>query len=161
MHQDRVPPGYCNYSNIIYEGLGRCPANGISVELGVYFGQSSYVVDRYLRQTDRTSHQHFGIDSWDWTATPEELNKPDKVDGSYIPIQLQDNIRPYKHVMKNHIIPNGLYETINFIKADSAKSSELFDDESIDFIFIFSITLPYLLIKQIVEFFKFDTQHSI
>jgi hypothetical protein len=132
-----LPPGYCNYENIIKEGIGLCPAhNGISVELGVYYGQSSFLFHHYIKSAGKTTHQHFGIDSWEWDASPEELFKPDKVDASYVPLQPKDNIRPYRHVMSKYLLPLGLMETSNFIKADTSRSAGLFEDNSIDFIFI-------------------------
>jgi hypothetical protein len=132
-----IPPGYCNYQNILEEGLSFAPpAGGISVELGVLFGQSTYYVDRWIRANKREFHKHYGIDLWKFECPSEMIGVGDGTDSSFINKYTLDDIGPYLHFMNTYAVPLKLYETTAFIKSDTSRASHIFDDNSVDFIFI-------------------------
>lgn len=135
----RVPPGFCNYPNIISEGIDRCHLTDttISVELGVFFGMSTYHFDRNIKNKPGfKNHKHFGIDLWHFELPEESLNVIDASCGSYVQSTLIDDVHPYIHFMEEYALPLKLHETTTFIKWDTSRAAMLFDDNTVDFIFI-------------------------
>lgn len=123
------PPGFCNFQSIIWEGLSRSPEDGVSVELGVLYGQSTYYFDRFLKQHGRTKHQHYGVDQWYFKVPAELVGKNDSTDPTFTFKAEDDYITVYQHFMRTYAIPLEFHMTTSFIKSVSWKVHKESEDQ--------------------------------
>lgn len=115
-----VPSGWFNYENVYLEAIERAPNDkpSLFVELGVWFGQSMCFAGVEIINSNKPIKLH-GIDSFLRGDQPSSDSPVDEIRYSEA-LRYTDPVKDY----------------IKIIKADTYDGSLLYEDETIDFLFI-------------------------
>jgi predicted O-methyltransferase YrrM len=107
--------GWFDFHALYLDRVQSASDGDVFVEVGCWMGKSAVFMAEMIKQSGKKIH-FFAVDIW------EDFEQ-----------EGQTHCAPYGEFLKN-MAP--LKEFIHIIKADSAKAAELFDDNSIDFLFI-------------------------
>lgn len=98
----------------INEVIDKIPDNAVLVESGCYKGNTTHHWIEKLLESKK-NFKFYAIDNWLFENVTEKFS---------------DNFKVFKETMGD------LVEHINIIKSDSLEAIKLFDDESVDFLFL-------------------------
>lgn len=126
-HYHRDIFGYCNFSEMYREAVERFPAFSHFVEVGSFLGQSSVYMAVEINNSKKKITLDC-IDIWDIPNTQEYRSSvnflgPEYVSGDDVYMQFLKNIEPVRHIIKP-------------IKLPSVTASKLYEDESLDLVFL-------------------------
>lgn len=117
--------GYFNYENVYDEFLQNCPQNAQIVEIGVWQGKSvCYAAVESIRRNKKIKIH--AIDTFEGSPNePQIISDLQKIldDGKTVKELFLQNIEPVK-------------EIINLVHMDSISASKLYEDKSVDMVFI-------------------------
>jgi hypothetical protein len=117
-------PGWFDYQNIYDEQVARARSGAVFVEIGAYLGRSTaYLASRILRSGKRI--RVYVVDLWDgWFWNDDRQALP-----------MNEGTDVFWHFMRN-MRQQGLDEVLCPLKMSSDKAALLFDDASLDFVFV-------------------------
>jgi hypothetical protein len=117
-------PGWFDYQNLFDEQVARAGPGAIVVEIGAYLGRSTaYLASRILRSGKPI--RVYVVDLWDgWFHHDDQQSLP-----------MNEGTDVFWHFMRN-MRAAGLDAVLCPLKLDSVKAASLFDDGSVDFVFV-------------------------
>jgi hypothetical protein len=122
-HYEKIP-GWFDYQDLYDEQVARARNGAVFVEIGAYLGRSTaYLTSRILRAGK--SVRVYVIDLWDgWFHHDAQFSRP-----------MNEGADVFWHFMHN-LRSAGLDSVLCPLKMDSVQAASLFEDGSVDFVFL-------------------------
>lgn len=121
-------PGWFDFASIYYEQIQRARSGARFVEVGCYLGRSSCYMASKIRDSGKRI-EFYCVDTW--TGSP-----PDRYNGEAIRRAVEENGGSIRRLFDENVRGCGLESWITPIEMPSVQAAAMFEDESLDFVFI-------------------------
>lgn len=124
-------PGWMDYENVYRAAVKASPDPATFVEVGAFYGRSACFMAEEIKASGKKVRFDV-IDSW--KIKPGKLPKDQPY--SQAMTRIVESGGGMFDIFKHHVVACGFYEIINPVRGPSPEAAALYQDESLDFVWI-------------------------